>query len=373
MRTNVETQRADDIPDLYRALALGDYVLGRTDLAIAERASGIPADAIVRMVRTVADVPPDGAPADRGPEAPLLSVVVPVFNNATTLRELHLRLRRALTPIGTFEILFVDDGSTDGSVDVIRELHREDRAVRLLGLSRNFGQQAALSAGLDVARGAAVIMLDADLQDPPELIGDLVERWQSGHEVVYMVRRNRKEGLLKRLSYAVFYRVFRYLADVEMPLASGDFSLLDRKVVTVLRAMPERSRFLRGLRSWSGFRQASIEYDRAPRPSGESQYTLRRLTRLAADGLLGFSSIPLRLVSSLGIGTACAGAVMLLLVLLARLSTLSLPVGWASTISVVLLAGGAQLTTIGVVGAYVARIYNEVKQRPLYIVMERLG
>ncbi|CAL9327129.1 glycosyltransferase family 2 protein [Streptomyces sp. SudanB182_2057] len=373
MRTDADTQQTDDILGLYRALALGDYVLGRTALYTAVRATGLSADDIVRLVRARADVPdhetsdgPDGA-------VPLLSVVVPVFNNATTLPELQLRLRRALAPIGTFEVVYVDDGSADGSVDVIRALHREDRTVRLLRLSRNFGQQAALSAGLDLARGSAVVMLDADLQDPPELIGDLVERWRAGHDVVCMVRRNRKEGPLKRLAYGLFYRVFRYLADIEVPLASGDFSLLDRKVVDVLRGMPERSRFLRGLRSWSGFRQTSIEYDRPLRPSGESQYTLRRLTKLAADGLLGFSSVPLRLVSSLGIATAAAGAVTLVLVLLARLSTLPLPVGWASLISVVLLAGGAQLTTIGMVGAYIARIYTEVKKRPLYVVMERLG
>ncbi|MER5940423.1 glycosyltransferase family 2 protein [Streptomyces sp. NPDC001928] len=373
MRTDAETHQAHDTPDLYRALALGDYVLGRTPLHIAARATGFPADEILRLVRSRVDVPPDEASDLPGPQVPLLSVVVPVFNNATTLRELHRRLRGALTPIGTFEILFVDDGSSDGSADIIGELHREDPSVRLLRLSRNFGQQAALSAGLDVARGTAVVMLDADLQDPPELIGDLVERWRAGHEVVYMVRRTRKEGPLKRLSYALFYRVFRYLADIEVPLASGDFALLDRKVVAVLRSMPERSRFLRGLRSWSGFRQAAVEYDRAARPSGESQYTLRRLAKLAADGLLGFSSVPLRLVSSVGLATAAAGAVMVTLVLLARLSALSLPVGWTSTISVILLVGGAQLTTIGMVGAYIARIYHEVKKRPLYIVMERLG
>ncbi|MFF0732565.1 glycosyltransferase family 2 protein [Streptomyces chartreusis] len=373
MRTDAETPQAYDTPDLYRALALGDYVLGRTPLHIAARTAGFSADEMLHLVRSRVDVPADPAPGPPGSREPLLSVVVPVFNNATTLRELHRRLRGALTPIGTFEILFVDDGSSDGSAGLIGELHREDPSVRLVRLSRNFGQQAALSAGLDVARGAAVVMLDADLQDPPELIGDLVERWRAGHEVVYMVRRNRKEGPLKRLAYAVFYRVFRYLADIEVPLSSGDFALLDRRVVAVLRSMPERSRFLRGLRSWSGFRQAAVEYDRARRPSGESQYTLRRLAKLAADGLLGFSSVPLRLVSTLGLATAAAGAVMVVLVLLARLSALSLPVGWASTISVVLLVGGAQLTTIGMVGAYIARIYHEVKKRPLYIVMERLG
>ncbi|MBO2457462.1 glycosyltransferase family 2 protein [Actinomadura violacea] len=373
MRTDAEAQRTENVPIVYRALALGDYLLGRTDLRTASRAAGLPTDCITRMLHHRAGLATRGGPDDADGAALLLSVVVPVFNNATTLRELHSRLRRVLAPIGAAEILFVDDGSADESVEVIRELCELDPGVRLIRLSRNFGQQAALSAGLDEAGGSGVVMLDADLQDPPELIPELVERWRAGHDVVYMVRRNRKEGLHKRFAYSLFYRVFRYLADVEVPLASGDFSLVDRRVVAVLREMPERGRFLRGLRSWSGFRQTSIEYDRAARPSGESQYTLHRLLKLATDGLLGFSSVPLRLVSSLGIITALAGTLMLGGVLIARLSIPATPVGWASTISVLLLASGAQLTTVGMVGAYIARIYNEVKQRPLYIVMERIG
>src|ERR1044071_6481305 len=213
--------------------------------------------------------------------APELSVVIPVFNNALTLRELHTRLTRVLAEIGPAEIIFVDDGSSDDSAEVVAELGKNDPAVRLIRLSRNFGQQAALTAGLDYSRGRAVVMMAADLQDPPERIADLVERWRQGCEVVYMVRANRKEGLLKRWSYGAFYRFFRLVADVDMPMHSGDFSLIDRQVVTTLKRMPERTRFLRGLPTWSGFRQASLTYDRPLRPSGESQYTVRRLVRLA--------------------------------------------------------------------------------------------
>lgn len=361
---------AHSVAALYRSLAIGDYMLGRTDLRTAADLAGISISDLIEAVRARA-LTLDCHGTESG--MPMLSIVVPVFNNATTLRELHARLNEVLISIGTFEILFVDDGSSDGSVDIIRELCEMDRAVRLIRLSRNFGQQVALTAGLDASRGSAVVMMDADLQDPPELIVDLVARWRAGYEVVYAVRKKRKENAPKRCAYALFYRIFRYLAEVDIPLDAGDFSLVDHKVVTVLRDMRECSRFLRGLRSWSGFRQTSVAYDRPPRPSGKSQYTLRRLLRLAADGLLGFSSAPLRLTALLGITTAVLGTVMLVIVLLTRLSTPSLPLGWASNLSVILLLDGIQLTTIGMVGAYVARIYAEVKNRPLYIVMERLG
>lgn len=351
---------------------MGDYILGRVDLFTAAQVSGMPREEILTAVRKSVDrlADEDGAPA--AAEDPLLSVVVPVFNNETTLRELHHRLTHALVSLGTFEIVLVDDGSSDGSAAVARELCDSDSAVRFVRLSRNFGQQAALTAGIDSSRGSAVVMMDADLQDPPEMIPDLVRAWRAGNEVVCTVRQNRKESLLKRGAYSLFYRVFRYLAEVDMPLDSGEFSLLDRKVVDTLRSMPERSRFLRGMRSWSGFRQTSVPYDRPPRLAGSSQYTLRRLVRLAVDGLLGFSSAPLRLVSFAGVVTALLGIVLLGTVVVLRLSTPDLPIGWTSTLAGLLLVGGVQLMTVGVVGAYVARIYTEVKDRPLYVAMERV-
>ena len=355
----------------YRALAIGGYVLGRSDLSTAAAVSGVPPGVLAEAARAEAGSPGERTGGDQ--ERPLLSIVVPVFNNATTLRELHRRLTDVLVPLGRFELVFVDDGSSDGSAEVLRELNAADPRTRVLRLSRNFGQQAALTAGLNVATGRGAVMMDADLQDPPEVIPDLVERWRAGNEVVYLVRRKRKENPAKRLAYSLFYRTFRYLAEVDVPLDSGEFSLLDRKVVDVLNGMPERSRFLRGLRSWSGFRQTAVEYDRPARPSGDSQYTWRRLVRLAADGLIGFSSGPLRLAAVLGLVTAVAGLVMLAVVLVIRVSAPNLPVGWTSSLAVMLLLGGTQLCTIGMVGAYIARIYAEVKNRPLYIVMERLG
>jgi glycosyltransferase involved in cell wall biosynthesis len=302
--------------------------------------------------------------------APELSVVIPVFNNASTLRELHARLTKVLAEIGTAEILFVDDGSSDESAEVVAELGKNDPVVRLIRLSRNFGQQAALTAGLDFSCGRAVVMMDADLQDPPERITDLVERWRQGCEVVYMVRANRKEGLLKRLSYAAFYRFFRLLAEVDMPMHSGDFSLLDRQVVATLKRMPERTRFLRGLRNWSGFRQASLVYDRPPRPSGKSQYTVGRLVQLAMDGLLAFSTVPLRLAAFAGIISGLIGFALLVLIGVERLTATSSPAAWLSSIAVTLLIGGAQLLAIGIVGAYIGRIYTEVKGRPVYAVYD---
>lgn len=353
----------------YRALAIGDFVLGNADLATAARIAGIPESDILDVLRARTEV----TATEPGTGTPLLSIVIPVFNNATTLRELHRRLTKVLVPIGPGEIVLVDDGSSDTSAEIARELCGLDPAVRLIRLSRNFGQQAALTAGLDAARGSAVVLMDADLQDPPEMIPELVSQWRAGNDVVYMVRENRKERWFKRWCYAAFYRLFRYLAEVDVPLDSGEFSLLDRRVVTVLRSMPERSRFLRGLRSWSGFRQTSVPYDRPPRPSGESQYTWRRLLRLAADGLISFTDLPLRLTAALGITTALSGLVMLLFVLIIRLTALPLPVGWASSLAVILLLGGVQLTAVGMVGTYTARIYAEVKKRPLYVVMEQVG
>ncbi|MDJ1134982.1 glycosyltransferase family 2 protein [Streptomyces iconiensis] len=363
-------------PDaLRRSLVIGNYALGLSDLSTAEQLSGIPGPEIIRVLREGAvrnGVQERGHHAPEEAGAPLLSVVVPVFNNATTLGELCARLRAELAKLGTFEIVFVDDGSSDGSAELLYGLaEAHPAAVRLLRLSRNFGQQAAISAGLDASRGSAVVIMDADLQDPPELIAEMVRQWRAGNDAVCTVRRNRKEGVVKRACYSVFYRCFRYLAEMDVPLDSGEFSLLDRKVVDTLCAMPERSRFLRGLRSWSGFRQTSIAYDRPARPSGESQYTVRRLFRLATDGLLAFSSVPLRISSLLGLLSSALGMALLCVIVVARLTTASLPLGWTSNLAVLLLVSGAQLATVGMLGAYVSRIYAEVKNRPLYIVMDR--
>jgi len=331
-------------PELARvrtSLAVGGYRLGHLDLSEASELAGVSSQGFERLMAE-----PDGATgADAGAgERPLLSIVVPVLDEQDNLGALHAQLAEVLATVGTHEIIFVDDGSTDRSARLVLELRTNDPSVKLVRLSRNFGHQAALSAGLDHARGRAVIFMDADLQDPPQLIAALVAQWEAGHEVVYAIRQRRKEGAFKRSAYFVFYRLFHRLAEMEIPLDAGDYCLIDQRVADVIRALPEHHRFLRGLRSWAGFRQVGVTYDRPARHSGEPKYNLRRLVKLAVDGLLAFSSVPLRLASYLGFFTA-----------------------------VVLTVGGAQLMLTGLLGEYLARVYDETKGRPLYVVDETHG
>ena len=313
-------------------------------------------------------------PGEQLAETPLqLSVVVAAYNEEESLPSLWERLRPVLDRAGDAELVVVDDGSADRTWEVLGQLAVADPRVRGIRLSRNFGQLAALTAGLESARGAAVVCLDADLQDPPELIEDMLGRWSQGAEVVYAVRRRRQGGLLKRVAYRVFYRVYRRLAEIDVPLDSGDFALLDRRVVDHMMSLPERTRFLRGLRSWVGFRQEALEYDRPDRVSGAPKYTLRKLVRLAVDGLIALSSVPLRMASVLGVVVALAGVCYVALAIFAKLLTDDVPAGWTSIIAVMLILGGAQLSVIGVLGEYVARIYEEVKRRPHYVVAEETG
>jgi dolichol-phosphate mannosyltransferase len=237
-------------------------------------------------------------------------------------------------------------------------------------LSRNFGHQAALSAGMSVATGASVCFMDADLQDPPELLDELVARWREGNDVVYAIRRTRKEGLAKRLAYRGFYRLYHRLANIDVPLDSGDFALLDRRVVDHVLALPEHNRFLRGLRSWVGFRQVGVEYDRDSRHAGAPKYTLGRMFKLAVDGLLSFSAAPLRLAAWLGVLAALAGAIYIGVAVAYRVFAGDVPEGWTSIIAIVLTVGGVQLMVIGVLGEYVARVYDETKGRPNFLVAE---
>jgi glycosyltransferase involved in cell wall biosynthesis len=303
---------------------------------------------------------------------PGISVVIPVFNEDENLDELQGRLTTVLDATGlTYEIVYVDDGSKDRSVAMIKAFHERDCRVRLIRLSRNFGHQAALNAGLDHARGDAVVLMDADLQDPPELLTTFVERWRAGAEVVYGVREHREGSLLKRCGYHVFYRVYRSLADIDVPLDAGDFCLLDRQVADAIRDLPERQRFLRGLRSWVGFEQEGVPFDRPERFAGEAKYTLSGLVKLALDGLLSFSVIPLRLSSMLGFGLALAGVVYVAFAVIARIMSGSIPAGWTSIVAIVLVLGGVQLIMIGIVGEYLARVYSESKERPAYIIRDR--
>lgn len=304
-----------------------------------------------------------------------LSVVLPVFNESETLAALVGRLLPTVERIcgADFEIIFVDDGSTDGSAQVLDALHARDRRIKVIHFSRNFGHQAALQAGLDEALGAGVVLMDADLQDPPELLERFVERWREGYEVIYAVRRKRKEGLLKRGAYAVFYRTMRAVAEIDVPLDAGDFCLLDRRVVDALVALPERHRFLRGLRSWLGFRQIGVEYERDGRHAGEPKYTLGKLVRLALSGYVGFSSMPLRAAAWLGFGSAFAGFATAVWVVFTVVMNIPSPRGWPSTLAAMLFVGGVQLLVLGVLGEYLGRVYDEVRRRPLYVVQSRIG
>jgi glycosyltransferase involved in cell wall biosynthesis len=303
-----------------------------------------------------------------------LSIVVPVYNEEAVLREFVHRLSSVLATLPyTVEILLIDDGSRDGTPEIAARMAESDSRVRVIGLTRNFGHQAALCAGLDHSMGDAVVLIDADLQDPPEMITEFVAKWKEGYEVVYGLRRRLEEGVLKRVVYHSFYRILRLLANIDIPLDTGDFALIDRRVVDNLRALPERTRFLRGLRSWVGPRQIGVEYARQPRRQGESKYSVAKLFKLAFDGIVSFSTAPLKLALVLGVAVSACGFAAITLIVYLRLShSFDLP-GWTSLMVIVLFLGGIQLITIGIVGEYIARIYEEVKARPLYLVGRTAG
>ena len=302
---------------------------------------------------------------------PLLSVVIPIYNEQATLSELYRRLMHVLSENLAelaYEIVFVNDGSTDGSIQILSELHADDPAVKVMNLSRNFGHQAALTAGLDYAKGDAVICMDGDVQDPPEIIPTLVARWRDGNDVVYAVRKLRKEGFIKRGCYAAFYRLLRRLSMVSVPLDAGDFALMDRRVVDCLKALPERSRFIRGLRTWVGFRQTGVEYEREKRFAGTPKYTWPKLVHLAVSGLLSFSALPLRMATAVGFMISFCSLLGIIVALYLKLFTDQAIPGWTATVIPMLVLGGIQLLSIGILGEYIAQIFDEVKRRPLYLV-----
>jgi glycosyltransferase involved in cell wall biosynthesis len=300
---------------------------------------------------------------------PEISVVVPLFNEAENLGELHRRLSLALESLGSsYELVFVNDGSRDATGDLLDELRRADPQLVVLHLSRNFGHQAAICAGIDHARGEAVVLMDGDLQDPPEVLDQFILAWREGHEVVYAVRTQRQEAWPKRCAYALFYRVWRAVGDIEIPLDSGDFCLLDRKVVEVLKHLPERQRFVRGLRSFVGFRQVGVRYARAARAAGEPKYTWPALLRLALDGLIGFSGFPLNLVTYVGLAVGALAVALTVALLATGWRQGMAPAGWLWAVLAVLFVGALQIFSVGIVGEYVRRIFLEVKGRPTYLV-----
>lgn len=304
-----------------------------------------------------------------GEAGPELSVVVPVYNEQENVGELHRRLTETLRSLGVpYEVIFVNDGSRDETPRLIRDLQDADPRLVAVHLSRNFGHQAAVTAGLDHARGRGVMVMDGDLQDPPEVIPRFVARWREGCDVVYAVRRHRKEGPAKRLAYYAFYRLLRAVSDIEIPLDSGDFCLMDRRVVDALNSLPERMRFVRGLRTFVGFRQVGLEYDRAARAAGRPKYTFGPLVRLAIDGLISFSGYPLRLVTQLGLLTIAAAALLTVWALIDAFFNRTAPRGWASLLVIFLFVSSIQLISLGIIGEYVRLIFQEVKGRPTYIV-----
>jgi dolichol-phosphate mannosyltransferase len=303
-------------------------------------------------------------------------VVVPFLNEADNLPLLYERLTAVLEKQPeSFDLLFVDDGSTDGSAGWLASRARYDPRVKLLRLSRNFGHQLAITAGMDHADGDAVVIMDADLQDPPEVVPDLLARWREGYDIVYGVRRSRSgESWLKRFLAATFYKTFRRMANVEVPLDAGDFRLVDRKVIDALKQVRELHRFVRGLTCWVGFLQTAVQYERAPRHAGVTKYPVWKSMRLAWDAITSFSSTPLRWMTSIGLLVSFAGLAQAVRVVVDRLlDPQSMERGWASVVAIMLFLGGVQLISLGLIGQYVGRIFEESKKRPLYFVKEAVG
>lgn len=303
----------------------------------------------------------------------LLSVIVPVLNEEDNIPELVRRLRAALDDRLPFDVIFVDDGSTDRTWRLLQSLHAEDPRIKSIRLSRTFGHQAAISAGLRAATGDAVVVMDGDLQDAPEVIPEFVKRWLDGDDVVYAIRQSRQGSWPKRVAYHVFYRLLARISAIDLPLDSGDFSLMDRRVVDVLNAMPERPRFVRGMRGWAGFRQSGVPCDRGDRFAGRTKHTYRMLVRLALDGFFGFSTKPLQLASALGVVVSGVSfALALAMVVLSMIASVPLH-GATALLLAVLFLGGVQLICLGILGEYVGRIYEEVRARPPFVVAAIVG
>ena len=304
---------------------------------------------------------------------PTYSLIVPIYNEEQTLPELYRRLCGVMADLAEpVELILVNDGSRDRSLDIMRDLAQRDARICYLSLARNFGHQVAVTAGLNFARGQAVAVLDADLQDPPELILDMVKQWQAGYQVVYAQRvRRRKESWFKRSCAYLFYRVLNRLADVDIPNDTGDFCLMDRQIVDLLNRMPERNRYIRGLRAWLGFRQTAIPFERDPRFAGDVKYTFRKSLALAINSLIAFSRVPLQLSMYVGLFSAVAALLMAVLVLYWRLAQPNSPVtGFTVILMAVFFLGAVQLVSVGILGEYIGRIYEEVKNRPLYTLSE---
>lgn len=306
---------------------------------------------------------------------PALSVVAPCFNEEGVLHELYRRIRQVLDDAGeSWELVLINDGSRDRTAEIMRELHAADPRVKVVDFARNFGHQIAVTAGMDYARGDAVVLIDADLQDPPELILEMLAKWRAGYEVVYAIRAERKgETWFKEFTAKAFYRIIYRITDINIPMDTGDFRLMDHKVVDALRKMREHHRFMRGMSVWVGFRQVGVKYARAERYAGETKYPLKKMVKFALDGITSFSYLPLQLAMYIGFVAAGLAILGILAAVILRLSGSHAFYGQATTLVSVLFLGGVQLICLGIIGEYLGRIYDEVKGRPLYIVREAVG
>jgi len=300
------------------------------------------------------------------------SIIAPIYNELENLPELYRRVTDSMSALpGTWELVLVDDGSSDGSTEAIRELAKKDERVRPVIFARNFGHQIAITAGWDNARGEAVVIIDADLQDPPEVIPELIAKWKEGYQVVYAVRAEREgESWFKKFTASMFYRIIYRITDVKIPVDTGDFRLMDRKVVDVLKTMRERHRFPRGMSAWVGFKQIGVPYKRAARFAGVTKYPFKKMLKLALNAITGFSYFPLQLATYFGFASAGLAAVAIPVVMFLRLIGSKFFEGQATTLIAVLFLGGVQLISLGVLGEYLGRIYDEAKGRPLYIISE---
>lgn len=303
---------------------------------------------------------------------PVFTVIVPVYNEKDCLNELYQRVGKVMEQTGqTWELVLVDDGSTDGSTDMIRTLAKADKKVRPVIFARNYGHQIAVTAGMDHSRGKAVIVIDADLQDPPEVILELIAKWKEGNEVVYAVRTEREgETWFKLKTASLFYKMIYKITDVKIPMDTGDFRLLDRKVVNVMNSMRERQRFLRGMSAWVGFKQVGVPYKRAARYAGSTKYPLKKMIKLALTAITSFSYFPLQLATWFGAGLSAISLALLIVVIILRVMQSQFLTGQAATLIAVIFLGGIQLICLGILGEYIGRIYDEAKGRPLYTTVE---
>lgn len=308
-------------------------------------------------------------------DKPTYSIVIPVYNEEDTLLELHKRISCIMETLdGVTEVILVDDGSNDGSYSIMLEINQQDPRFKLVHLSRNFGHQNAITAGMDFSSGQAIIIMDADLQDPPEVILKMVEQWHNGYEVIYAIREERDgESSFKKVTATLFYRFLKKMTDLDIPVDAGDFRLVDRKAMEAFKTLRENNRYVRGLFSWVGFKQTGVLYKRSKRFAGATKYPFRNMLKLATNAVIGFSDVPLRISLNLGFIVSFFSFTAGLLAVVLKISGLYMVSGWTSLIVAISFLGGVQMMLIGMIGQYIGRIYEEVKQRPLYIVRKEHG